>query len=221
MGEFDQYKRELIRAAGQDPVEFQDAVELLKRNPVLNAVMSAPENFTGVFHAQGSGGIVTIGAATFQELANWADERTRQTADLSHLVEESVTDYYTFEAVKTLAAIDLGRPGLPNNDLRNWTSQLLRPGIERPKRPKRGKRPHLAWRDTLVTLLYADAFILGFPEFKNTKAKPGREKKACCHVVIEAIGGVAVIAEDTVEKIWKDNRSRIQWPLPEFPENEF
>lgn len=213
-----QHRRKILRAiiAGED--SFEDAVRLVKQNPMLVPIWSDPATFRPLFSASGNGGIFSIFNVSFEKQIELFSEKTRATVDFSEEIERARTDYYFFVGLKHCAANDLKRPGEPNAHLRKWAADFLVDGIPAPKIPRKGKRPQLVLRDSLVATLFADAYVFNFSEFQNTKSKPGCERKATCEIVIAALDGIFSPSPANVEDIWKKNKDKVSWELPEFPE---
>ena len=213
-----QHRRNILRAIVAGENSFEDAVRLVKQNPILAPIRSDPEIFRRMFLAGGNGGSLSIWNVNLGKLIELFSEKTRVTADFAEEIERASTDYYLFVGLKQCAAGDLKRPGEPNEHLRKWAADLLADRIPTPNIPRKGKRPHLVWRDIVVATIFADAYVFNFAEFQNHKSKPGRERKATCEIVIAALDGIFSLSPASVEGIWKQNRDRLNWYLPEFPE---
>ncbi|MEP1353370.1 MAG: hypothetical protein ABJX32_11355 [Tateyamaria sp.] len=185
---------------------------------MLEPVLSNKQTFRSMFVPGGTGGILAIANIERSRLVELSNEETRATADFAALKNRARTDSIVFAGLRELALEDLRRSGLPNETLRKFAADLLDGSISKPTTTK-GKKPHLEWRDTLIANLFADAFVFGFPEYRNTKAKPGHEKRSTCDVVIKALEDIASLSPSLVEKVWTDNRHRVFWHFPELPEN--
>ncbi len=206
------YASVLSQVAASGEITFQQAVATIKLSPLTKYLS---EDFQSILSSTSDDGITATGALTLAELLESVTPETRESADLARLIVAAEVDHAAYLACEELAIRDLERPGTPNIQLQRWLTQVLRKKIEKPS-GKKGKREHLLWRDTALTILLNDAVALGYHPTKN---RHGVHLLSAGDVVAEAlkipfqragIGNPIAIIEKAGEK----HNSRILFNSP-------
>ena len=214
MSPADQFARLLIREVVKGPVSFERAVELMGQSPLIQLLSQETGELRNALRVGTPYAFIDY-VATMVEMYSVTHPDTRETADLSRLIKEAETSPWAFEALDLMAAKDLRRPGVPNDDLRKWAAERLS-GRKGTFPRRKGTSPAIRFRDQCLTDLIGDATMLGFPGERNEASRDKYGAKSACDVVERALSAANIPCPSVpaLEKIWEKNKFSLDWMRP-------